>query len=70
MDWSHLPDHYVQLFSDSLYWIVLIFWLAIPYAGVAFLVYASWKWGQSMRPEARMEKELQAMIRQETHNGK
>lgn len=70
MDWTHMADHYVQLFGDTAYWIVMVLWLALPYAGVAVLVYAVRVWIQSMQPANKMERELQEMIRQETRNGR
>ncbi len=70
MDWSLFFDHYVQVFSDVLYWSLMILWVSLPFAAVAVLVYAAYRFGQSMQPSARIEKELQAMLEKENHNGR
>lgn len=56
MDWSLFFDHYVQLFSDSLYWALMILWVMLPFAGAGIIIVAAYKGGQSMKHRAARKK--------------
>lgn len=74
MDWTLMADHYIELLSNSLYWVLMAIWLALPYAGVSVLLWLAYRGGRAMTPNARkdrrMEKELQAILEEADHHGR
>lgn len=73
MDWSNIDTQYIHTLEFVTYWLLIALWTALPFCGIVVLVYAAFKWGQSMKPSvrknARMEKELQQMLK-ENSNGR
>lgn len=73
MDWSNIDMQYIHTLEFVTYWLLIALWTALPFCGIVVLVYAVYKWGQSMRPYnrmiRRMDKELEQMLK-ENHNGR
>lgn len=74
MDWSHIDMQYIHTLEFVTYWLLIALWTALPFCGIVVLVYAAFKWGQSMQPATRearkFDKELKQLLEKADPNGR